>query len=1093
MNLKRIMYSMVGNNFKKIKFFIEVFCLVLACLSGIYVSVTKSELKFSIENNSGNITWYSGGIKAKTNIRWQPKGYYLSLEPSDKDDFGYPLRRKSPMITLYINSQTVKESTDGEKNGVYNILNVLDGHYLKNTIINNKKFYKELVNKYKKGDKTLYIDTFFETYQVILDAGIKKKVIAAYRKKKKADFLKPDGKYIYIDGSKYEYNANDKMVKKIRKNDLTDIDKIRKAEPWSAEAKKQWLNKTYYNHEIKYEIYSNVIIKYVDLKGNLIGDKRLDVKINKTKAKELEINGKNLSNPHYAFKKDNLPKNLIETNTDKYFGDEVTIKLPKEINVTRNGKIIKYKLVSSEYREQETPNIAQKMKSGEEADKQKIVLGNENSVVVGVYEGPPPLISWDNEGMSNELESPEPLGIIGSGTLEDSPFDIEEGIPGNEYYYKNVITDSYLLKYRFKKKNGKKEYQIKSYINWHITKKKGKKKSKIIRVDYTTAIKRKFSYWYIDNLEVYTLDGAFLYNDAIPDSGSKILTSLNLAPKVEALSGFSEDWHLKPPLEIMKIINLGEREADGETIPGYNPDYEVECKVGELMVRNDRLSIDDKLIMDDSFIEKSAPTPIKPASKGEKISNRVLYEYGNMIAPQTQNGNYESYGKVSYTLTTGINAEGESSKEFEIEYVNPVNVHTPVVCDYNITDAKKWCQLIEPDKSMYQLVLEKDFSLDILTTGNHLDIKGYGDRDYSKYTLKKEVIFPFDVEKDRVIYPANQGIKISDNTTFHLPMTVDEGKYEIVIRTYAVNCLDDLGIEDYANLSIENYIAENRVGVEVSGRLIDFTLLDIKNTLMWEKSDGGFIFNDGVRLNKLPLIYGDSPKYQNEGEFKKGYAVSFAVTSIGNYYYEPYGIRMDFDFYIIDKGSGIRKAVDLYYEEVSPEKKKFLGLIKVGSKRDDENLHFIKVSGKNIGLYRYNLALLPRVFLDNGSNQYIQRWRGEYSLPEKLYVCDKGFDMDSYMKHHSFIDFEEDYWIKSGNLVVSAEISSLKDKRKVLSYINSLNEGDGYFNNWKYEVAGRVKTDADGRKINFKDGDLFVYDLSKMIWKERRSEVKKVY
>ena len=62
-----------------------------------------------------------------------------------------------------------------------------------------------------------------------------------------------------------------------------------------------------------------------------------------------------------------------------------------------------------------------------------------------------------------------------------------------------------------------------------------------------------------------------------------------------------------------------------------------------------------------------------------------------------------------------------------------------------------------------------------------------------------------------------------------------------------------------------------------------------------------------------------------------------------------------------------------------------------------------------------------------------------------------------------------------------------------MSYINAGNEKDGYFNNWKYETMGRRKYRPNGSELKFADGDLFVYDLSKKIWQERRAEVKKVY
>ena len=300
----------------------------------ICTKIVKSNIDFSIEQNGGNIKWDSSAIKAKTNIRWQPKGYYLSLEPSSKYDFGYPLRRQSPMIKLYINDRTVSATKKLKNNILYNVENKFSGKYIKKQIIANKSFYSKLIEKYKKGDKKLYIDTFFETYEVINNTNIRKAIIEAYRKKKESDFEKPNGKYIYLNGGKYEYDVNDDIVKKIRKNDLTDIDKIRGAEYWSEEAKAQWLNKDYYNHEIVYDIFSNVMVKYVDKNGILLGDKKLDGRINKITAKKVKINGKTLSNPHYAYHKENVPYEFIDNDTQKYFGDEVTISLPREITIT---------------------------------------------------------------------------------------------------------------------------------------------------------------------------------------------------------------------------------------------------------------------------------------------------------------------------------------------------------------------------------------------------------------------------------------------------------------------------------------------------------------------------------------------------------------------------------------------------------------------------------------------------------------------------------------------------------------------------------------------------------------------------------------
>ena len=64
---------------KKCKIIALIIFFVLICSFIMYVKIVKSNIDFTIEQDNGNIQWDSSAIKAKTNIRWQPKGYYLSL------------------------------------------------------------------------------------------------------------------------------------------------------------------------------------------------------------------------------------------------------------------------------------------------------------------------------------------------------------------------------------------------------------------------------------------------------------------------------------------------------------------------------------------------------------------------------------------------------------------------------------------------------------------------------------------------------------------------------------------------------------------------------------------------------------------------------------------------------------------------------------------------------------------------------------------------------------------------------------------------------------------------------------------------------
>lgn len=1067
--------------FRGIVFFTIIFLFTIVQTRHLSAGNT---VNMTVDKKTGDIRWSFDAIKATTNIRWQIKGYYLSYKPCSKQNFGYPTRENRDMISLYTDNNTLKvvSKKPGQSPGSVKTDVKLDGNYIKGRMMQNKKFHEGLIKNYKKGNKKLYLDTIFETYLVINDPTIRAKVIAAYKKKPKNNFGTKESKYVYVGGHKYEYSESQNAVRLIRKNDLINIDMIRAAEPWSAAAQKQWYSTNYYNHPITYEIESNVIVEYVDTSGNLIGDVVDSLKINKKTVAKIKNDKKTLFNPYYNFRKDGVDKRLIKNNKYAHFCDDITINLPEKITVKKGKEVLKYELIKS-YCQNLKKTSKKNIKNGKEATKQKLILGLNDKIVVGRYKlagGPPE--EEEEETIENELPAPNPRGKIAAGTLERSDFDVEAGIPVTEFYYKNVIAEGYLIKYRFKRIKGKKKFTVKSEVSVKPENKK---------IKHETAILREYSYWVIDNLEVYTIDSAVLNNGAIPDTGERILPNSNVKNPVKYRINKN---HIIPPKGANSVINLGKIKEGKD----FDPSKKIDSKIGDIVVKNDFLEIDGVVIMDDVESKSKTPTPQRPEEVGkdigEDIDERVLYSFGKTIQRETANEYYDSSGFVTYKMTDSVNPEGAESIDFEIDYVNPVVVHTPVVCDYKIRDAKHWCQLVKPDETRYQLVLDKDFELDIITIGNHRDIKGYGYKDYAKYVQRKEVIFPFDVIYEGRLYSESTPIIIRSNTKFEVPITVKEGLYDIIVRSVAINFLEGRNPfgENYANLSLENYIAENKIPVEVSGRLIDFTLTKIKNSSLWED-----VFNNeyggGVHLNNLPLITGDNPRYGNEGKFKKGYAVEFAVTTVGGYYNEPYGVEMNFSFSILDEKTGKRQPVDVYYEAISESTGESLGLVKLGSERDKSNIHFIEMGNSRIGLFTYDRELLPKQLLSIGSNEYIQRWRGEYALPERIYVCEKGLNLKSYLNSNMALYFDEDIWIKKGNLTISAEIFALKDGEKRLSYINFENSLKGYFNNWAYETSDRRKFSDKGNLVKFKDGDLFVYDLLKYIWQERRSELRKIY
>ncbi len=240
--------------------------------------------------------------------------------------------------------------------------------------------------------------------------------------------------------------------------------------------------------------------------------------------------------------------------------------------------------------------------------------------------------------------------------------------------------------------------------------------------------------------------------------------------------------------------------------------------------------------MDNRIVEEKAPTPgAIPAPP--MIGQDVLYGKGYLIdASKTNKANQPSTGTITYSLIKGIG--GGANKTFSIVGINPVTVHTPVVNYASVSDDQAHNQKTQPTAGRSALILDRPFTVTIPTSGPHKDIKGYGNRDYAKYVRDKQVRFPFDVYKaDRTSFvPKDTWVSIPVGqlqTTFYLPVWVDEGHYDVLFRTFAENSPASFTSQMNANLDLSNHVAAQAVPVEVIGRLYDFRITDIAD-FAWE-------------------------------------------------------------------------------------------------------------------------------------------------------------------------------------------------------------------------------------------------------------------
>lgn len=376
-------------------------------------------------------------------------------------------------------------------------------------------------------------------------------------------------------------------------------------------------------------------------------------------------------------------------------------------------------------------------------------------------------------------------------------------------------------------------------------------------------------------------------------------------------------------------------------------------------MENDTLTFENKIIMNPERVKVNGPRPGVIPSSGA-IGPDVLYSPGHVIDKYKINkSNTPSSGDITYAILKG-NINGGADKTFPIQGINTVTVHTPVVNLSKVSDDAAHNQKTQPTKGRSALILERPFRVTISTAGPHLNIPGYGDREYAKYVRTKQVRFPFDVyDKGKTqFYPRGTWIDIPVqqlDTDFYLPVWVDEGNYTVEFRTIAENAPDGFTEQRHANTDIAHHVANDVVNIEVIGRMYDFHITDIAD-YHWERvfrqrkgssTHSGLSYWTGLgnidglpRGNPepftLPVRPGSHPYegYANVA-VKTGYHFKFDLKTKGNMFSAKDGIRITPSFYWVSKDGRQREEVDLYTHSGS---RKF---IRLGSAEDREKRYVI--------------------------------------------------------------------------------------------------------------------------------------------------------
>ncbi|MEK3661520.1 DUF5704 domain-containing protein [Paenibacillus sp. FSL F4-0236] len=568
--------------------------------------------------------------------------------------------------------------------------------------------------------------------------------------------------------------------------------------------------------------------------------------------------------------------------------------------------------------------------------------------------------------------------ILGDDAANGRHFDVSLGIPTSENLYANAWAKDYLFEHTFANMAGVIRYSCSVKVTYPTKWEEDRpnlpgpngtsipqsplprtgKFDKTYTFDLTP---KEYAYWQVDQLAVYQIDQARMENYALPGGEVTLYPNNYDSPAVELINSIEVEDHVVPQDTggikfTPEVVDGGDREPG----PGDVDDTDKLIALAEIQtqdpeVQNDRLVFNGETIMDDTVSIKTGLTPGRIPDP-QIIGDEVLYEGQLMINSGLLNRqNTTSTGTIYYTMLSE-NVEGNGDQEFLISPINSVTVHTPVV-NYSLLpdDNRPFDQRMTPDMTRAVLILDRPFAIHFTESGQHLNIPGYGNRDYAKYTKNKRIQFPFGVFQGSQYYPENTWIYIPVGTpsmTFTMPTWVNEGDYTIHTQSWAINAPSDGSdlCEVNLNGNLTNYCASESFNVGVVGRLFDFRIWDIGD-FRFEKvfrtgvgtfeHSNAMYYTGGNDENgiptaltgqlqwQLPIRKGSHPTEQRTVPHN-GYSFLFDFRTIGNLWQPGEGIRIEPSFYFIPKTGGTATPVDLYYD-ISGSKNKMIG---VGSPKD---------------------------------------------------------------------------------------------------------------------------------------------------------------
>lgn len=619
--------------------------------------------------------------------------------------------------------------------------------------------------------------------------------------------------------------------------------------------------------------------------------------------------------------------------------------------------------------------------------------------------------------------------IMGSGVYGSEEFSLSAGIPSGSSLYVRGRADTMRAKLKLTKVTVKMteciEIPVTYLLRWQDYYGNYQHDTRVIYRYYD--VDRYFTYYEFSGLEQYRLSklritGSILENGGVAydsvdvgDAISCVYSSYG-APEAHIV-----DYYVNETNSIGTVLLVGEN-GKKPTIPDADYSELAESFLGDVYVRNDRVTVNGVTVLSDETRLKNGTAPQVALPTVETN----IYHENIMIDAQASNGMCKDCAvELIYINDSGEELTGEIA-------LSAVNVHTPVYCDVSIYADKTLNQAVSPTVS--DVVLGEYVTVVFNDFGMHRDIKGYGLRSYSRYVGGRQLCCPFAVEYNGEIYEADTWLDVEDySVTLRILEYNEEGNYVIYARTQAYNGITDIAdraIEENANLSVDSYGAWDAVEVRVIGKLCNLELEYMGNSYEASQMPVEVLVNteeDGVIKDEEAGQNGDARECR------------LSFVTVGDMTEED-TVEIKYSYYYEDK-NGMLIPVEIY----GVEGRNYLDGVITGGFDDSKIL----------------------TFHEDGC------WSTDFLLYDELLVVPQGTsteDIQAAIRENRM----QDICFSAGSVIVCVDIVSYKDGAPYLSYINEENAKRGYCNRWLIE--GGTESYPYGAVLKIELGEHGYYD-----------------